>query len=78
VIHGFDTGFLVAAEVLEHPDHQAARAKIAGFVAAGDSFVLAAQVLAEFIHIVTDPRRFTAPLSIDVARDIAQRWWTAK
>ena len=26
MIHGLDTGFLVSAELVEHPDHVAARA----------------------------------------------------
>jgi predicted nucleic acid-binding protein len=34
-------------------------------------------VLAEFVHVVTDPRRFTRPLEMDDARDIAEQWWTA-
>jgi predicted nucleic acid-binding protein len=34
-------------------------------------------VLAEFIHVVIDPKRFTAPLSMTAARDLAQKWWTA-
>lgn len=76
--HGIDTGFLVAAEVIEHVNHQAARAKIAAMVTAGDGFALAPQVLAEFIHVVTDPKRFAAPLSINAARDLAQKWWTAQ
>jgi predicted nucleic acid-binding protein len=78
VNHGIDTGFLVAAEVVEHASHQAARVKIAAIVAKGDSFALAPQVLAEFIHIVTDSKRFAAPLSMDAARELAQKWWTAK
>jgi predicted nucleic acid-binding protein len=78
VNHGIDTGFLVAAEVVEHPLHSAARAKIAALLAAGDQFALAPQVLAEFIHVVTDAKRFTAPLSMDAARDLAQKWWTAQ
>ena len=78
MIHGFDTGFLVAVEVSDHPDHQPARSKLAAFAAAGDTLSLAPQVLAEFIHIVTDPRRFPRPLSTDAARDVAQKWWTAK
>jgi predicted nucleic acid-binding protein len=78
VNHGIDTGFVVVAEIIEHPNHHAARAKLAALIGAGDRFALAPQVLAEFIHIVTDPRRFSAPLSIDSARDIAQKWWTAK
>ena len=38
---------------------------------------LAPQVLAEFIHVATDPKRFTNPLPIDEARDLAKKWWTA-
>ena len=34
--------------------------------------------LAEFIHVVTDPRRFTQPLEIGEARRLAGQWWTAR
>jgi predicted nucleic acid-binding protein len=78
MIHGLDTGFLVAAEVAEHADHIAARATLQRLVAAGDQFAIAPQVLAEFIHIVTDGRRFSAPLDIAAARQIAEQWWTAR
>jgi predicted nucleic acid-binding protein len=78
VIHGIDTGFLVAAELLEHPDNQKARTRLTSFIAAGDSVAIAAQVLAEFIHVVTDAKRFLNPMTINVARDAAQKWWTAK
>jgi hypothetical protein len=36
MIHGLDTGFLVAAEVLEHTEHVAARVTLARLLAAGD------------------------------------------
>jgi predicted nucleic acid-binding protein len=36
------------------------------------------QILAEFIHVVTDPRRFAQPLQMDNARHLAQQWWTAR
>lgn len=39
--------------------------------------VLAPQVLLEFIHVVTDPKRFATPLSVEDARMLAQKWWTA-
>jgi predicted nucleic acid-binding protein len=67
MIDGLDTGFLVAAEVVEHTEHVAARATLGRLLAAGDSVAIAPQVLAEFIHIVTDPRRFTQPLDITAA-----------
>src|SRR5690242_18235455 len=76
--HGLDTGFLVAAEVAEHSDHVAARGTLAQLIAAGDSIAIAPQVLAEFIHVVTDPRRFTQPLDVVAARQPAEQWWTAR
>jgi predicted nucleic acid-binding protein len=77
MIHGLDTGFLVAAEVREHAEHAAARDTLEKLLAQGDRIAIAPQVLAEFIHIVTDPRRFTEPLDMNAARGIAEKWWTA-
>jgi predicted nucleic acid-binding protein len=67
MIHGLDTGFLVAFEVQEHPDHLAARTRLGELVADGDTLALAPQVLAEFLHIVTDAKRFQAPLTMPQA-----------
>jgi len=78
VIHGLDTGFLVAAEVTEHAEHIAARDTLARLISAGDLIAIAPQVLAEFIHIVTDPRRFAQPLDMTAARQLAEEWWTAR
>src|SRR5262245_40837858 len=77
MIHGLDAGFLIAAELVEHPDHAGARAAIARLIGASDQIAIAPQILAEFIHIATDPRRFTRPLDISTARQIAEQWWTA-
>lgn len=76
--HGIDTGFLVAAEVAEHANHAAARQKLAELLAVGDHFAVIPQVLAEFIHVVTDPHRFARPLDMAGARDLAEQWWTAR
>jgi predicted nucleic acid-binding protein len=78
MIHGLDTGFLVAAEVREHAEHVAARDTLARLLAAGDLIGIAPQVLTEFIHIVTDPRRFTQPLDVTAAHRLAEQWWTAR
>jgi predicted nucleic acid-binding protein len=78
MIHGLDTGFLVAAEVKEHADHAAARDQLARLLPAGGLIGIAPQVLAEFIHIVTDPRRFAQPLDMTAARQLAEQWWTAR
>lgn len=77
MIYGVDTGFIVAAEVVEHPEHLAARAKLAEISLAGDLLALAPQVLAEFVHVVTDARRFGQPLEMTRALQLAQQWWTA-
>lgn len=70
MIHGLDTGFLIAFEVQEHPDHPAARTTLSKLIAAGDKLALAPQVLAEFLHIVTDARRFQAPLTMPQANAV--------
>jgi len=75
--HGVDTSFLVAVEVVSHAEHSRARAQFQKLLKAGDTFALAPQVLAEFIHIVTDPRRFSAPLELEQAIERAEIWWNA-
>jgi predicted nucleic acid-binding protein len=78
MIHGLDTGFLVALELAEHADHAAARQLLATLISNGDLLAVAAQVMAEFMHIATDSRRFTKPLDMATANQVSQRWWTAK
>jgi predicted nucleic acid-binding protein len=75
--HGIDTGFLVAVEVAEHPAHQSARRILKELRAAGHLFGLAPQVLAEFIHVVTDPKRFSQPLDMETALSRADLWWNS-
>lgn len=77
MLRGLDTKFLVQLEVAEHPGHAGALVKRDELLAAGDRFALARQVLAEFVHIVTDPRRFSAPLLITQAVARALDWWQA-
>ena len=47
-------------------------------LASGDSLALAPQVLAEFVHVITDARRFSAPLDISSATARAAAWWSAE
>ena len=68
----------MAAEVAEHAAHAHARAILSERVAAGDQLAIAPQVLAEFIHIVTDGRRFSTPLPISDAIRLAEQWWSAR
>ena len=75
--HGFDTSFLVAVEVDSHEAHAACRARFQKLLKAGDTFSLVPQILAEFIHVVTDPRRFSSPLKVEQAVERAEIWWNA-
>jgi predicted nucleic acid-binding protein len=77
MIHGMDTGFLVALENNAHTQHADARATAARLLAANDLIAIAPQVLAEFLHVATDVRRFSRALDMEVARDVARNWWVA-
>jgi predicted nucleic acid-binding protein len=78
VRHGLDTSFLVAVEVACHKDHEVARRVMKSLRQKDDRFALAPQVLAEFVHIVTDPKRFSSPLTIELALGRAEAWWNSK
>jgi predicted nucleic acid-binding protein len=71
---GLDTSFLVAWAIPEHPAHPACRRLAADAVQRGRIFGLTVGILAEFIHVVTDPRRFANPLTMADATAIATFW----
>jgi len=73
MIVGLDTSFLVAAEIVSHPDHRVARESIDCLRLNSDQVAIAPQVVAEFIHIASDPRRFAHPLEISAATQCAMR-----
>ena len=66
MIHGIDTSFLVAVELASHPRHADTSQTRQSLNQSGDQFALTPFVLAEFVHIVTDQRRCTNPLTMDV------------
>lgn len=73
---GLDTSFLVAACVREHEAHVAAREMLRKEIAGHPSrWALAPQVLTEFAHIVTDPKRFETPVGMEAALDFCDQWW---
>jgi len=74
---GIDTTFLVQAEVAEHPGHAQAHALLDRHLRAKAVFVLAPQVLAELVHVITDGKRFTRPLTMSAALARADQWWHA-
>jgi predicted nucleic acid-binding protein len=78
MIYGVDTTFLVQIELREVPGHEAARLWLDQTLTKhAQPLALAPQILTEFIHVVTDPRRFATPLSMDEALTKAQGWWEA-
>ncbi len=77
MIHGIDTSFFVAVELISHPRHQASRALLERMTESGEKAALAPQVLTEFAHVITDPRRCVDPLDVPAALDRAERIWNA-
>ena len=76
---GLDTTFLVQLEIQEATAHAAAREILRREILQHDgAAALAPQVLSEFIHVVTDERRFERPLSMPQALGKASFWWNAR
>jgi predicted nucleic acid-binding protein len=75
---GLDTTVLVAHELKEIHSREKVRAHISTLSRSKETrFALAPQVLQEFLHVVTDSRRFENPLSMEEALARARFWWTA-
>lgn len=74
---GIDTSFLVAWDIADHPFHGPCRQGLMECADGGQPMLITAGVLAEFIHIITDPSRFEKPLSIGMALDRASFWLSA-
>lgn len=75
---GIDTNILVAFVIPEHPDHVSVRQRIIQFQQEGRRLAVTSGILAEFVHVVTDPRRFENPLSMDEALTWATFWSEAE
>ena len=71
---GIDTTFLVAHSILEHPDHSAAVAWKQRLLDEEKSVGIAETILSEFIHVVTDPRRFERPPSMEEEIQVVRNW----
>jgi len=78
MIYGLDTSFLVQIEVTEQAGHKAAHQLKDRLMGESATFALAPQTLCEFIHIVTDPKRFERPLATDEAVRRSEIWWNLK
>jgi predicted nucleic acid-binding protein len=75
---GLDTTVLLAHEIEELPGHQRIRQHIEKSSKSGiENYALCPQVLQEFIHVATDPRRFQNSLSFAEALQRSRTWWEA-
>jgi predicted nucleic acid-binding protein len=73
VKRGLDTNVLVYAHVAALPEHAAVREFLAGQLARRDiTLFVTSSVLHEFVHVVTDPRRFEPPVTMSEALALAR------
>lgn len=73
---GIDTSVLVQLEIVEIPGHQRAHELLRREVLDADGeLAIAPQVLTEFLHVVTDPRRFQRPFTIAVRCKSLLTYW---
>jgi predicted nucleic acid-binding protein len=75
---GLDTSILVAQAIEEHPQHEASQRWLDDEIARNQCFAVTSGILAEFIHIVTDGRRFETPLAMSEALERAAFWSEAR
>lgn len=76
MILGIDTDVLTAWAMQGHPRHFAARRLFQEESRnQGNLLGLAPQVVQEFLHVATDPRRFEKPLAFQDAIRVARRLW---
>ena len=74
---GLDTSFLVGLSIREHPTHSRCWELFESEIREREASVgLSSKVLIEFAHVVTDPRRFSRPLSMPRAARTRDTSWT--
>jgi uncharacterized protein len=68
-----DTNVLIYAHIASLPQHAAARARLHELLRDGaTALVVTPQILSEFVHVITDGRRFDPPVSMAEAVAIAR------
>lgn len=79
MILALDTDVLVSWALTGAPRHQTVRAMVARELREPDASIgLVPQVVFEFLHVVTDSRRFESPLSMPAAIELARDLWSAR
>ena len=70
---GIDTNVLIYAHLPVFPESETVRARLrAGLANDSWQFAVTASVLHEFVHVVTDPRRFDPPIAMVEALALAK------
>ena len=73
---GIDANVLVALAAQSHPSHSQALTVFERELAADEEIALSLSVAAEFLHVVTDPRRLTPALAMTEAIRWLLEWST--
>lgn len=66
---GLDCNILVQLALADHPVNPATVVAVQSETARGNKLVFPPQVVTEFLHVSTDPRRFDPPLTMTEALD---------
>ena len=66
---GLDCNILIQLALADHPAHATTLRAVQNEVTQGNELVLTSLVVTEFLHVVTDSRRFAPPLTTTEAID---------
>jgi len=78
LICGIDANVLIYSAIRSMPEHRRVRAFFERRVLTGEVIcAVTFPVLLEFLHITTDPRRFSHPLTLEESLAIAEQYWNA-
>jgi predicted nucleic acid-binding protein len=78
MIRAIDTNILVYLAASDVPQHVASRQAIEEFLSQsqGNRIAVTEDVLFEFVHVVTDPKRLKKPMRMTQALDWAEAFWS--
>ncbi len=66
---GLDCNILIQLAIADHPANAKTISAVQAEIRSQGSLAVASLVVAEFLHVVTDPRRFDPPLTMKEALD---------
>lgn len=78
MIIGIDTDVLVNFVMDGSPHHEATHQLLKTETRKGNQLGLTPQIIFEFLHICTDPRRFQRPMKMEQATSVAAEVWNGR